>query len=521
MNTDFYADKIQMIKDSPKVPKKEKEAAIDLTHSLFNPVYFINTHCKIETLSKGLQPFKLYEYQEKAIEQIFTDRFTFFLKSRQMGFTTQAAAYALWHTFRPGKNVLLLSRREDDSMDILRKVKIMYENLPANLKIPLKSSNATTMEFENKNQITSLPATERSGAGRSANLIFLDEFSAFPAAKDRVAGEDVWTSILPTISTDPDSKVVVMSTPKGMGNHFANLWHQENGFAKTFFSWTQHPKFKVGLRERTNQTDGYGKYTSDWAEPLIKNMTPSGWAQEFNGDFVQSGRPVFDWNSLIKTEIEPEDKKYSNHFTCGVDLASGSGDDWHVAQFVCIETGRQVEMYRSKEALDIFARTVADKCKRYNTAKLAFENNSGYGLTFMKFIKDYPNLYFQKRPVKRNEKRTDKLGWNTNKNTKELMISDMNIAFINKQLKLTDDVTINECKTYQYDEQDRMNAQAGFHDDTVISLGIAWQVAKEYSPDSPIRPTAIRGKSPTVINGGVPIDPRLFTNKRQRDWRIG
>lgn len=507
--------------DYKEMSRDEIEA--DIIACIKCPKHFIRNHCKIESSTKGLINFALYPYQDDAIDTIQENRFSFFLKSRQMGFTTKAAAYALWYVIRPGNNVLLLSRREDDSMDILRKVKIMYENLPEELKIKLVSSNQTTMEFENKNRITSLPATERSGAGRTASVIFLDEFSAFPAAKGVVAGEDVWTSILPTVSTNPNSKIIVMSTPKGMGNKFANLWHQDNGFIKKFYHWTQHPEFKKGLRERENPEDGYGKHTSDWAAPLMKNMTPSGWAQEFNGDFVQSGRPVFDPNSLIKNEVTEEDLKFDYHYACGVDLSSGSGNDYHFASIICLETGKQVETIRSQDALDLFALKVVDRCKHYNSALLAFENNAGYGLTFMKHIGDYSNLYYQTKIDRQTEKRTRNLGWNTNVKTKELMITDMNLALINKQLLLTDDITIAECKTYQYDDQDKMNAQSGFWDDGVVSTAIAWQALKTLGIPEPAQP--FKGKflskqtQPVRPDGTLAIDEHIFYPKVKKSWR--
>ena len=517
-NVKDFEEKYNLFVNSD-LKEHEKEFAIDLLNILQFPEHFLTKHCKIESASEGLVPFDLYEYQTDLLNTVEDNRFTFILKSRQLGFTTIMAAYSLWMSMRQGENVLLLSRREDDSMKILRKIKIMYENLDKRLQEahPLKSSNATTIEFANKNRIMSLPATERSGAGDTASLIVLDEFSAFPAAKDQIAGVDVWTAILPTISTNPNAKVVVGSTPKGMGNHFSNLWHGENGFAKKMYHWTQNPVFNKGLRERENPEDGYGKWTSDWAEPLMRNMTPAGWAQEFNGDFVQSGRPVFNWASLVKTEIQEEDLNFGNHYVCGVDLASGSGNDWHVAQFICTETGRQVETYRSKEPLDIFGINVMEKCKKYNTAKLAFENNAGYGITFMKYVKNYPNLYYQEKVNKKTLQRTSKLGWNTNKQSKELMITDLNLALINKEIFLTDDTTISECKTYQYDDQDRMNAQAGFNDDAVTSLAIAWQVAKGIRPKEKVEPSFYRP-------AGMPVLPDAiasFCRKPERDWRIG
>ena len=255
-------------------------------------------------------------------------------------------------------------------------------------------------------------------------------------------------------------------------------------------------------------------------------MSPSGWAQEYNGDFLQSGRPVFSLESLQKTEVKDDDLMWDSPYACGCDLASGSSADYSVAQFVNVDTGRCIETYRSKEPLDIFGRKVMEKCKKYGNAKLGFENNSGYGLTFMKHIKEYNNIYYQTVYDKAREKKTRKMGWNTNRKTKEVMITDMSIALINNHLKLTDDHTIKECSVFSYDDNDNMAAQAGFHDDCVMSLAIAWQVAKSIDKEQEYSPRIKRflnEQSPTVdwqgrINA---IDPDLYFQKQSRDWRLG
>lgn len=506
-------------------PSQMNEAV--LVECVKDPRYFIRNFCKIEVTGKGLTNFDLFEYQERTLATYMAHRFVFILKSRQMGYTTLAAAYSLWYTLKPGNNVLFLSKKEDDAMDILRKTKIMYDNLPKELQVGVASSNATTLEFNNKNRIQSLPATERAGAGKSAGLIILDEFSGFPAAKDRVAGEDVWTSILPTISTG--GRVIVQSTPKGMGNQFYRLWSGENNFKKYFVHWTKHPTFGKDKYKREDPSDGYGVWGSPWADDIMSNMTPDGWAQEFNGDFVQSGRPVFNWKHLIKYPVSDDDKRYDCHYAVGVDLASGSGADYSVAQVINIDTGKQVETIRSKDPLDIFGLQIIEKCRDYNNAKLSFENNSGYGLTFMKHISDYENLYYQTKFDKSREKKTRKLGWNTNTKTKELMISDLNIALKKKHIKLTDSETIKEMKVFQYDDNDKMQAQAGFHDDCVMSLAIAWQCALSVHRPTE-RDTMIRSQTPIIApykspvvswEGTIPADILNFhTEPVERDWRL-
>jgi hypothetical protein len=500
--------------------KREKLTEEEILKAVTQVAYFINKYCKIEASGKGLVPFTLYPYQIKVLSVYLKNPRVIDLKSRQMGFTTLAAAYALWKSLRKGNNILFLSKKEDDAMDMLRKVKIMYDNLPPELQHAVESKNATTIEFVNKNRIQSLPATDRAGAGKSASLVIMDEFSAFPAASGQLAGDDVWMSIIPTMSTG--GQVIVQSTPKGMGNKFYDIWAGDNNFYKHECLWWEHPVYGKDLEER--DCGLYGNKWSPWAEGMISAMTPDGWAQEFNGDFVTSGRPVFDHRTLIQTEITPEDKDYGNHYVCGVDIASGSSTDFSVAQFICVETGRQVESFRSKDPVDVFAATVIRKCRQYNNAYLAFENNSGYGLSFMKEAKQYPNMYYQRSYDKRTEKRTRKLGWNTNTKTKELMINDLQIALINQGVKLTDKQTISELKAYQYDENDRMNARAGMNDDTVTSLAIAYQAMKSYHIDDSVikyNHQRIGNLAPTVEYGGmIPVDPEVFYQEEEVDWRV-
>lgn len=486
---------------------------------------FIQTYCKIEATKKGVIPFELYEYQLAALQTYNKGKPTIVLKSRQLGMTTLAAAYALWKIYSPGENVLFLSKKEEDANDILRKLKIMYENLPEWLKIPITMNNMTTIEFANKNRIQSLPATDRSGAGKTSSLIIIDEFSAFPGSKDRTAGEDVWNAILPTMSTG--GQVIVQSTPKGLGNMFYKIWAGDYGFERFVCHWTNHPVF--GENKYIIDTKlGWGKYGSPWADKMKMSIGKSGWAQEFDCNFLQSGRPVFDINLLTQASVDKSDLTYTSTFACGVDLASGSSDDFSVAQFINIDTGTQVECYRSQEPIDIFAQVVLEKCKKYNNCQLAFENNSGYGISFMKEIKQYNNIYYQRDHSPRNEKRTKKPGWNTNVKTKQIMINDLNIALTNKMINLTDTKTIDELKTFVYFEDDTMGAMNGLNDDTVMSLAIAWQVAKTlkgYNTNNDwmkdfhkiLKPTI----APTATSAGlIPVEGILFSVKKKKDWRL-
>lgn len=50
-----------------------------------DPIYFINTYCKIISLDDGLIPFKTFEYQERSINAMHENRNTIHMFGRQHG----------------------------------------------------------------------------------------------------------------------------------------------------------------------------------------------------------------------------------------------------------------------------------------------------------------------------------------------------------------------------------------------------------------------------------------------------
>lgn len=91
------------------------------------------------------------------------------------------------------------------------------------------TSSASEIRFANGSRILSLPANPDTARGYSANLV-LDEFAMHEADRE------VWAAIFPTITNElsGQKKIRVVSTPKGRGNKFAELW--EEGGAQ----WSRH-----------------------------------------------------------------------------------------------------------------------------------------------------------------------------------------------------------------------------------------------------------------------------------------
>jgi hypothetical protein len=81
-------------------------------------------------------------------------------------------------------------------------------------------------------------------------------------------------------------------------------------------------------------------------------------------------------------------------------------------------------------APDVFARDIAiPACQYYNTALLAIESNGEGGATAVGACRDsYSNLYMQKNFQKATATYTDKLGWNTNEQSRGRMIDALKRA---------------------------------------------------------------------------------------------
>ena len=100
-----------------------------------DPVYFISKYIKVVHPVRGIVPFKLYPFQKEIVRCLQENRFNILRKFRQAGCTTVSAAYSLWmSTFQDHKTIVFLSVGDTESVEILERVRVMHEELPAFLK---------------------------------------------------------------------------------------------------------------------------------------------------------------------------------------------------------------------------------------------------------------------------------------------------------------------------------------------------------------------------------------------------
>ncbi len=180
----------------------------------------------------------------------------------------------------------------------------------------------------------------------------------------------------------------------------------------------------------------------------------------------------------------------SHTYSMGMDVGEGVGADYTVIQVICNETGEVVARYRSNrvraESAGVDAYLLGTY---YNFGLLGIERN-GPGLATLaaceRGLSEYPqmtgysNLYYHTYTDRKIPEETRRLGWITNKTTKEAMLSRLALTFESCGLKIYSRTTLLEMQGFVWDAEKRCFRQNYkspdsrlAHDDEIMALAIA------------------------------------------------
>ena len=373
---------------SQKFTKKQVKEVLKCSE---DPVYFIRNYIKIVSLDKGLIPFDMYHFQEEMVSKFHDYRFNIAKLPRQSGKSTIVTSYLLWYVlFNPNVNVAILANKAATAREMLQRLQLSYESLPKYLQQGILQWNRGSLELENGSKIMAASTSASAVRGMSFNIIFLDEFAFIPTH----IADEFFSSVYPTISSGKSTKVIIISTPKGM-NMFYKLWHDaekgKNEYTTTEVHWSQVP----------------GRDAA-WKEQTIKNTSEEQFNQEFECEFLGSV------NTLItssKLKILPYDDPLTSSagldifeepieghdYVCTVDVARGITKDY--SAFTIIDTTeipyKLVAKYRNNKIKPLlFPNIIHQVCTQYNHAYTLIEVNDigGQVADIMQFDLEYDNL---------------------------------------------------------------------------------------------------------------------------------
>ena len=160
--------------------------------------------------------------------------------------------------FNPDKNVAILANKLSTARELLGRLKLAYEHLPKWLQQGVVEWNKGSIVLENGSKILASSTSSSAVRGGSFNLLFMDEFAFVP---ENVADE-FFNSVYPTISAGQSTKVLIVSTPKGL-NMFYKLWKDaedgQNSYTPIEVHWSDVP---VGMKTGKNRQFGTHLHSS-------------------------------------------------------------------------------------------------------------------------------------------------------------------------------------------------------------------------------------------------------------------
>ena len=451
-----------------------------------DPVYFAKNYVQIVTLDHGLQPFKMYDFQEKLVRNFHEKRFNICKMPRQTGKSTTVVSYLLHYAvFNDSVNIGILANKAATARELLSRLQTAYENLPKWMQQGILSWNKGSMELENGSKILAASTSASAVRGMSFNILFLDEFAFVP---NHVA-DSFFASVYPTITSGKNTKVIIVSTPHGM-NHFYRMWHDaernKNEYVPTDVHWSEVPG-----RDEV------------WKEQTIANTSEQQFRVEFECEFLGSVNtlinPTILKNLIYENPIQRnagldvyEENQKGHNYLITVDVARGLGNDY--SAFIVFDITefpyKCVAKYRNNEIKPmLFPNIILDVAKGYNNAWLLVEVNDigDQVASILHYDLEYENILMSSMRGRNGQVvgqgfsgSKTQLGVRTTSAVKKLGCSNLKTLIEEYKLLTLDYEIISELTTFAQ-KHNSFEAEEGCNDDLAMCLVLfAWLVAQDY-----------------------------------------
>lgn len=458
-----------------------------------DPLYFIANYVKIVSLDKGLVPFEPYDFQEEMIESVHKNRFVIMKCPRQSGKSTTMVSYLLHYIlFNQNMSVAILANKLSTARELLGRLKLAYEYLPMWLQQGVLEWNKGSIVLENGSKALAAATSSSAVRGGSFNCIMLDEFAYVP----QNVAEEFFSSVYPTITSGKDTKVIIVSTPKGL-NMFYRLWVNatkkpgEEGKNEYF-------ALDVHWRDVPGRDD-------EWKKQTIANTSVEQFRTEFETEFLGSMHtlvapeklkclvyrtPEYMNNEGLRIYQRPiPDHKY----IMVVDTARGQGQDYHAFSVVdvsCIPYRVVVTFRNNMLAPMLYPNAIYPIARQYNNAYTLVEINDigGQVADILHDELEYDNIIYVSMQGRKGQvvnggfgaKGSSINGVKTSTAVKRIGCSILKNLIEDTKLIVEDFNTVDELTTFVA-KGDSFEAEDNHHDDLAMTLVLfSWLTTQAY-----------------------------------------
>lgn len=298
--------------------------------------------------------------------------------------------------------------------------------------------------------------------GHTVNgILVLDEAAYFP--KKLPNGEDPFGNVILPITKARKPKTLIISTPNGKTGFFYELYLKAKSEEKGF-----------KLVEATIYDDEL--ITPEQIEDIKKTISPIAFKQEFLCEFLDSNITVFPG---FEHRFILDNFTY-NKCWIGID-PSTVGEDNTV--LTVVNEKNDVRQYIIKGTLDSKYKQIADLINRYNPIHTYMEENSIGAVMANEVRKQLNRKSSFSTFITNNESKKDYIS-----------LIAVNIANETIQFEKSNTQLYKEMGVFTYKITKSSNityaAANGYHDDSVISLGLALQCKNDYKMEN--KPSFVR-----------------------------
>jgi hypothetical protein len=436
-------------------------------------LYFAENYFYIIDPDVGKVRINLYDFQKRVLRDIRDNRHSILLSPRQASKTTIMTMAALHEAcFKEYRGIVIVANKESTAIEIFRRVRMAYEELPGWLKPGVVEYGKTSAVFTNGSRISISTTTGSAIRGTTLNLLLIDEMAFI----ENHLVEEFWKSVYPTISRAKTSKVIIASTPNGKGNLFYKLYFgaekRENGFYPSRIEWDEIP----GRDE-------------EWKLQQIKILgSYESFLQEFGNTFLDDGQSSIDEELFDKLKAECkeplhifkdgaykiwEEYEPEKIYAIGGDVSEGVGLDASVLEIFDITYPQniiQVAEYHNRNIGPAeFTNIVAEISEHWGKPILLIErNNQGTGVCDgLANQHVYPNLVSWGAKI---ASKNPQNGMISHQNTKHRAITNHRYFFNEqKSVTLRSIECLKEFKSFKRHDNGTWKAESGEHDDRVMA----------------------------------------------------
>jgi hypothetical protein len=480
----------------------------ELTRCWLSPVYFTEKYVRIYNATiRDWIPFEMWPAQREALSQIMTSQYVIVLKARQLGMSWLCLSFALWlMLFRPIANIMIMSKRDEESVDLLtNRLSKMHSLLPEWMQAAkVERDSAHDLVLSNGSRAKAFPTS--GGRSYTGTFVLLDEADFVPSLSE------VLNAIKPAVDAGGQlvlistvDKAVPLSTFKQL---FRSAYYEKSSnYTPIFFSWRARPdrtdawyrQVAADMFQQNHSNDDlYQEYPDTPEQALaprqLDKRIPFDWLQACRAEATALGDADLPGVPGLTVYVRPQ---AGRRYVIGADPAEGNPtSDDSAATVVDAETWEEVAAFAGRWEPRVFGGYIDQVGVFFNSAAVLVERNN-HGHALIMALETTGELTLLRGHS------DEKPGWLSNTKGNTLLYDLAADVFREGATRIRSAVTIDQLASI---EAATLAAPKGMHEDRADSFCLALAGCKwKY----------VSGIPSTVIPS---VDPLVQYDDRARGW---